>query len=347
MSDPEFQDEPEDDDGLMGEATVWFGRMRGPEADMHKPAFEAWLARGALHRAFYNRASEIYAMGKFLKQEQDGQDAHNRPAQRFHRLHRRHVLGMLTVLAVVVTGLSALWVYGPWHGAPQNAVIIPEDSMRLATREGQILTQVLSDGSKVTLQPRSALVVRYTRETRTLRLEQGQSRFEVAHETRPFVVFAARGSITARGTIFEVALNYREHVTVRLLQGKVDVAMPGATKSPAIKRIVTGETVSYGNAVKEQAAPPLPVSDSKHPVAGIAEPDVREFAAAPLGEILTLANRHGTPIRVVDDGLARLKVSGRFRLDEPEKLAAKLAFLFDLVIDDAPDGEILLRRRNK
>lgn len=344
MSDPGFQDEPDDDDGLMGEATVWFGRMRGPEADMHKPAFEAWLARGALHRAFYNRASEIYAMGKFLKEEQDGQGADVRPA---HRLRPRHALGMLMVLAVIVTGMSALWVYGPWYGAPRTTAMAPEGSMRLATREGQILTQVLSDGSRVTLQPQSSLVILYTREQRTLRLEQGRSRFEVAHEKRPFVVLAARGSITARGTIFEVALNHREHVTVRLLQGKVDVAMPGATKTPTIKRMMAGETVSYGSIVSRQAVPPPPTSDLKPPVAETAAPDVREFAATPLGEILTLANRHGTPIRVMDDELASLKVSGRFRLDDPEKLAAKLGLLFDLAIDHAPDGQILLRRRNK
>ncbi|WP_186402132.1 FecR family protein [Sphingopyxis sp. P1IMeth2] len=343
MSDQGFQDEPDDGDGLMGEATVWFGRMRGPEADLHKPAFEAWLARGALHRAFYNRASEIYAMGKFLKEERDGEDARVRPA---HRRRARQTLGVLAALAVIVTGLSTLWVYGPWRRLPETA-IAPEGALRLATREGQVLTQVLSDGSKVTLQPESALVVRYTRAQRTLRLERGRSRFEVAHERRPFVVLAARGSITARGTIFEVALHRRENVTVRLLQGKVDVAMPSATKTSTIKRMVAGETVSYGSVVSQQAVPSPAVDDGKRLVAETAELDVREFAAAPLGEILTLANRHGTPIRVMDDELSRLKVSGRFRLDEPDKLAAKLALLFDLVVEHAPDGEILLRRRNK
>ncbi|KTE04121.1 hypothetical protein ATE68_00165 [Sphingopyxis sp. H038] len=344
MSDQGFQDEPDDGDGLMGEATVWFGRMRGPEADLHKPAFEAWLARGALHRAFYNRASEIYAMGKFLKEERDGEDARSDPA---HRRRAHQILGVLAALAVIVTGLSSLWVYGPWRPVPETAAVAPEGALRLATREGQVLTQVLSDGSKVTLQPESALVVRYSRAQRTLRLERGRSRFEVAHERRPFVVLAARGSITARGTIFEVALNREEHVTVRLLQGKVDVAMPSATRTRTIKRMVMGETVSYGSAVNPQVVPPPPVSDAKRPAGETVVPDVREFAATPLGEILALASRHGPSIRVVDDELARLKVSGRFRLDEPDKLAAKLALLFDLAVEHAPDGEILLRRRNK
>ena len=67
-------DEPQNlvsSDTIMAEATLWFGRMRGPEAEQHKAEFERWLARGALHRSFYNRAGEIYAMGKFLKDEQE------------------------------------------------------------------------------------------------------------------------------------------------------------------------------------------------------------------------------------------------------------------------------------
>jgi transmembrane sensor len=341
MTDPEFQDQP-DDDGLMGEATVWFGRMCGPEAGMHKPDFDAWLARGALHRAFYNRAGEIYAMGKFLKEERNGRIA----SRVFRWVRRRPVLATLMVGAIALSGLSAIWTYGPWHGAQRDTATAGE-MIRLATREGQVLTQALPDGSKITLQPQSMLVVRYTAARRTFRLEQGQSRFEVAHESRPFVVLAARGSITARGTIFEVAMNPQKHVTVRLLQGKIDVAIPSANKTPSVRRMRTGETISYDGAVGQQAASTSAAKHSKQPAEGVATPDIREFTAAPIGDILSFVNRRGASIRLMDSEVTDLKVSGRFRFDDPEKLAAKLAYLFDLSVDHAPDGEILLRRRNK
>ncbi len=48
----------QDKDQLWSEATLWFARMRSPEADALRPEFEAWLARGALHRRYYNRAAE-------------------------------------------------------------------------------------------------------------------------------------------------------------------------------------------------------------------------------------------------------------------------------------------------
>jgi ferric-dicitrate binding protein FerR (iron transport regulator) len=42
-------------------------------------------------------------------------------------------------------------------------------------------------------------------ESSRLKLLCGQAQFEVAHEQRPFIVFAGGGSAAARGTIFEVA----------------------------------------------------------------------------------------------------------------------------------------------
>src|SRR3546814_15175781 len=75
------------------------------------------------------------------------------------------------------------------------------------------------------------------------------ARFDVAHETRPFVVLAGGGSVTARGTIFDVSLDRYERVTVRLLSGAVDVERPrpikGTTGRKAVARLEPGETHSF------------------------------------------------------------------------------------------------------
>ena len=55
---------------LFEEAAGWFARMRGPDAEASREEFEAWLARGALHRSAYNRAAEVFAMGKLLEEEE-------------------------------------------------------------------------------------------------------------------------------------------------------------------------------------------------------------------------------------------------------------------------------------
>lgn len=40
-------------DQQMREASLWFARMRGPDAEEWRPQFEQWLALGASHRGAY------------------------------------------------------------------------------------------------------------------------------------------------------------------------------------------------------------------------------------------------------------------------------------------------------
>lgn len=63
MTDPRTPEDEARQDQLLEEASLWFARMRGPEADINRPAFNKWLARGAAHLGAYNRAAEIFSMG--------------------------------------------------------------------------------------------------------------------------------------------------------------------------------------------------------------------------------------------------------------------------------------------
>src|SRR3546814_6360827 len=62
----------------------------------------------------------------------------------------------------------------------------------------------LADGSVVELDEGSELSTDFNKSRRELKLERGRARFEVAHEGRPFIVLAGGGSVTARGTVFDV-----------------------------------------------------------------------------------------------------------------------------------------------
>ncbi|MCM3420950.1 FecR family protein [Sphingopyxis alaskensis] len=358
-------DEPQNlasNDTIMAEATRWFGRMRGPEAEQHKAEFERWLARGALHRSFYNRAGEIYAMGKFLKDEQEqnaGQSGEwdaetngvdratgeNRPGARV----RRGVLVSLILVVAITIGFAALSSRTITDNSPEYAQTgTTSSSFRLVTKTGQVLSQRLADGSRVTLNADTSLLVYYDDAQRTLRLERGTSRFEVAHEKRPFVVLAGDGRITARGTIFEVGLRRDRHVTVRLLQGKIDVAAPGpAGKNGAVRHLNAGESLSYPAATPVTMRVPVAMAEARTAVD--AQPsDVddayEEFDGAALATVVDLANRRGArAIRLASSDLDGLKVSGRFRLNDPEKLARKVALLFNLEVGTGPENEIILR----
>ena len=312
---------------LTREAAQWFARMRGPEADACRAAFDTWLAKDAGHRSAYNRAAEIFAMGKLLADEEA-------PAPH----HRSRVLPMAAALCVICAVGSAGWIALRPAAPPELAM---RETRDLATLSGERRSVRLADGSTVRLGSGSAIEVRFDGARRQLRLSRGQARFEVAHATRPFVVLAGGGSIVARGTVFDVELTDARRVEVRLFKGAVDVALPrrDQDRRPAIRRLLPGESLSF-------AAPaptaPTAAASPRAPAA----PAPRDYAGATLAELVAEAN-HGAerPIRLADATLGAERVSGRFRIDDTERLAQRLAALFGVTADLSDRQMIVLRKR--
>jgi transmembrane sensor len=321
-------------DALAREAAHWFARMRGPDADASRAEFEAWLARGPEHRAAYNDTAEVFAMGKLLAEPGDPAPA---PPP------RRPVLAMaLATVAACVVGVGA-WVAthqpGP-AGDPREAIAGTTDHRRIsAVADGPRMVR-LADGSTVRLGDGTILDVDIASGQRSLRLVRGQARFEVAHEPRPFIVFAGGGSVTARGTIFEVVLARSGKVDVRLLQGGIDVAMPRQAPSavPAMRRLKAGEGVSFTAQPDIPQASPKTAGATAVPLAA-----ARDFEAVPVAELVAEANREAPrPIRLADASLGAQRVSGRFRVDDPELLARRLGALFGRAVDVGNPREIVL-----
>jgi transmembrane sensor len=68
-----------------------------------------------------------------------------------------------------------------------------------------------------------------------------------------------------------------------------------------------------------------------------------EFDDTPLGEAAALANRYNKlQLKLADDRIRSLRVSGGFRAGDTVGLARSLAAAFDLRIVSQPDGSLLL-----
>jgi transmembrane sensor len=284
-------------------------------------------------------------MGKFLSEEaapEQGFAADTMPARR-----RRPTLIALCV------GLACIMLLGGWltlsrlgfaarDGAPELADV--GGSTKLATRPGESRSYRLADGSSVVLRPNSRLAVSFDAMRRGLRLERGQARFEVAHETRPFVVAAGSGTVTARGTVFDVMIAADNHVTVKLLRGSVDVALPAASRStnhaaPLVTRLSPGEYVDFAG------MPTRPNPTLTPPVNNVSVATV-ELDHARLADLLLKANRNARiQIGLADTMLGELRVSGGLPIDDPERLANRLAWMFDLTVEHKDPSQIILRRR--
>ena len=326
-------------DALARDAAHWFARMRGFDAEASREAFEAWLAEGPAHRRAYNRAAEIFAMGKLLTETERAAGARWRHA------------GWRASLAAVA---ACIFGIGGWVAIHQQAqdkdprkiVAITTDRRTVSTRTGETAVVRLADGSRVRLGKDSMVEVDIGSNQRDLRLLRGQARFEVAHEGRPFIVFAGGGSVIARGTIFDVALTLAGKVDVRLLQGAVDVVLP--SKHPAsqhpLRKLAAGESVSFVVRAKHGVPPPGPngPTPSGSPIAA------RNFEAAPVSELLALANRlSDRPIRLADAALGSERISGRFRVDDTELLARRLGALLGRSVDVRDSGQIIVSAGNE
>ena len=325
MNDPEAPpaDPPE---RLAREAAEWCARMRGPGAPASQAEFEAWLGRSAAHRSAYNRSAEIFAMGKLLA---------DREAPPSPRQRRPLALALTACVACALAGGGWLALRPVADGPRRAAATAAAEQRTLSTVAGEVRMVRLADGSGVQLGAGTLLETAFDAGRRTIRLWRGQARFEVAHEGRPFVVLAGGGSVTARGTVFDVAVADGRRIEVRLLEGAVDVALPAtASKAgrPEVRRLAAGESLSFvpAPAASRAASPAIAA---------------RDFEAVPVAVLVAEANRGAArPIRLADTTLADQRVSGRFRVDDTELLAQRLAALFGRTADLSDSREIVLRQ---
>lgn len=320
------------------EAAAWFARMRGPDAEANRPAFETWLAESADHRASYNRAAEIFAMGKLLA------DDPVRPAP-----PRRKRTRFLATALVGAAAFGTIIYLGDQPRAPYPLTPAATSAQRIdATGDRSVR---LTDGSMVRLAAGSSIALRFDAGQRLIDLLRGRARFDVFHEPRPFIVQAAGGSVTARGTLFEVALTDGGTVSVALIRGAIDVALPSADAAPRVQRLNAGDTIRFEGATtrpSQDRARTVPATGIGPPAGDANLTGLREYDAVPLGEIVAEANRGSArPIRLGDAGLAARRLSGRFAVGDTRILAERLAILFDLSVDLRDASQIVLRPRTK
>ena len=341
-------------DQLTREGSLWFARMRGPDAQSYRPQFEHWLSLGASHRDAYERAGEIFALGRFLASQREEIEAEANDNEPVGHSWKWVAIAASLLLAI---GAGGWFANSEMRGSASGTAQVAQLNGHTATERGLYDTVVggrrnirLADGSVVELDEGSELSTDFNRSRRELKLERGRARFEVAHEGRPFIVLAGGGSVTARGTVFDVILGKDKRVTVRLLRGAVDVERPQGVKGDrgagAVARLEPGEVLSFA-AITPVALPGISGKAAIEPVTlRPDQPLIREYERTPLSAVVAEANRDSaTSIRLADPGIGALRVSGRFRVDNADQVADRLAVLFDLDVERTKSDEITLRKR--
>lgn len=321
---------------IPSQAAMWLSRMQRPDCERFRVQFEEWLGARPEHRAAYNKAAARFHDARLLSRSDRWKSIEGRPVMRRGRAFQ----AVWSILLVLLAG-GLVWLVLPAVGLrPAEKPDLPSwgtasQAAMIESRQGEIANKRLADGSTATIDTGGKLRFAFAGDSRDLWLERGRARFAVVHDGRPFVVHAAGGSVTATGTLFDVAVDPDGSVRVTLLEGGVDVR-PEATDPSRVRSLKPGETLRFSG-----IDPSLAVAAAGRQ--GSAWPQgMAEFDAASLAQVVEQANRYANlPIRLGDERLGLTKVSGRFRINEADRLAGNLARMLDLKVERTNDAIIL------
>jgi transmembrane sensor len=209
-----------------------------------------------------------------------------------------------------------------------------DDTLATGPAEQRIVD--LSDGSQVTLNANSRVVIQYNDGARKIVLARGEALFDVAKDrTRPFVVVAGDRKVIALGTSFEVR---REEpagsaFAVTLVEGRVaiePISWPDAPPSAGangVQLLNPGQRLRFTGGTAETLDSP-----SIERVTAWRRGRLI-FDNATLSEAAAEFNRYGTHKLVIEGAATQtLRVGGVFKINDPYSFAQSMANTYALRI---------------
>ncbi|CDO35968.1 FecR family protein [Novosphingobium sp. KN65.2] len=334
----------------------WFSRSRRIERqasrwvmlmidDPHKYSgrVQRWMERSPEHRATYSRI--VAGLGRagnaaaMLPELQEFMVRKATPPAR----QARSPLALAALAGLAIISVAALYQFKAGDPRP-----VPIATANIFNAEPGKKTIELADGSHVTLFGATRLAVRLSAHERRIDLLSGRARFEVSHDaSRPFVVIAGGGSVTALGTLFEVEVGAK--VAVHLLRGRIRVVMPKAVPASTPRDVIltAGQDVSYtSEGSADEAAGHIAPAQAARDEAGTDGPK-RTFDDVPVSTIVAAANRQfDVQIELADPSIGQEKIFAELNFLNPESVARKLAEILDLSIDRSRPRRLRLTRTN-
>jgi len=313
-------------DTARAEAAAWIARLHGPARSAELEAgFRRWLATDPQNAQAFEGMTEIWdavigaTPGRFPRVHTWGRA---RPS------HSRMLLAA-TILAIVGSSVAYL-AYLFWRDPTY------------VTAVGQRRRIELADGSHISLNSNSRLVVLYRNDARRVQLQQGEALFEVAASARrPFVVVAGDREVTALGTSFVVRQD-PDRTAVTLVDGRVTISSTDVTSglsdaAPPARMLHPGERVTITALRTEKLDTP-----SVDSITAWRRGEVM-FDHTPLDQAAQEMNRYDPVALVVENpAAAKLHVSGNYKTGDSEGFARAIANMYGLELREQ-DGRLYLR----
>lgn len=237
-------------------------------------------------------------------------------------VRRRMILwggGLAAALMLAVTP----WIFG-------------DQSQQIETAMGEIRRVPLADGSFAAVNTDTKVEVALSAEQRHVVMARGEAWFQVAKDPeRPFLVEAGDVRVQAVGTAFSVQM-HDGNVDVRVTEGVVEIWRLGDEGNKW--RVAAGALVSVG----DQGKPELAASAEAFDRALSWRDGQLVFDGDTIGDAAEQFNRYNAiKIEIMDEKIAKSKMIGRFRTNEPQAFARAAATLLDAKVD-VKENQIIL-----
>ena len=292
-------------DELIDSATRWYVLLRSGQATAGDwQRYGQWRAADPRHDALCRQLESRLGMfqvpqaqgvsGKVLQQALEASSS------------RRHVLQVALAGAGVAVGAALL--------AKPLGVPLTELTADIRTGTGERRAVTLDDGSELLLNAQSAADIQFDPQRRLVRLREGELLAKVASDRiRPFLIQTDQTRLRAYGNRFLV----RERAglgQVVALNGAVEIDGQNGERL----QLAAGHEVHYDRA----GFGPVQASSSGATAWVDGFLQVRD---RPLAEVIDALRPYHNGVLRLDPAVAGLRVSGLYRLDNPQQILDTLA----------------------
>lgn len=283
---------------LTEQAATWFLRIQQSNcSDADQKAFKVWMAASEANRAEYQQYTRLW---------QNLDQLERKPKQ---SSSKKAYLAITSVMMLMIMFGSLQWLSGY------------EEIHTTAVGDRHQIT--LADGTTIDMNTDTVIRAALWGFSRKVTLERGEASFKIGDESfRPFVVFSGNGTLRDIGTEFNV-VKQADTTTVSVLEGAVEVTLDN--QSQATKLLYGGQQLTYSNYDISSISPVNAEATAAW------HKDRLIFRELPLDEVVQQINRyHVRPIRLGDQQLSQLKVSGEFNSTDRAGLIQALKTLLPL-----------------
>lgn len=316
------------DNNVRKEAEQWFARRLDPSVrEAERELFENWRGQDPRRAEIYAETERLWDELSVLKQSQRLRVAVPNPVVS-KEIAWRHTKVRYPLFLALAAGLAAVAVltFGLLNrGTPAQTFI---------TALGEQRTEILADGTTLRLNTSSTLDVQMTDQRRSITLRSGEVAFDVAkNPSRPFVVTAGGGTITAVGTQFQVRQE-ENIVAVTLIEGRVKLARQSRKE---VEWLNPGQQAIFSENSSGIVRRNVDLTVLTSWMNGRLE-----FRGTPLQQAVAEANRYSArKIRIGDPAIKDLAVSGTFRTGDVDAVAIAFEAAFPVRVHSDPKEIVL------